>query len=52
VAPLAQLLADGTQYAPPKHSLGETIVGLVATGVGVWLFVRALLRGSGPYGRT
>lgn len=48
---LAQLLADGAHYAPPSHSRGESIVGLLTTGFAVLLFVCALLRGSGPYGR-
>jgi hypothetical protein len=45
------VIADGAHYAPPEPSIAESTIGLLATGCAIWLFIRALLRGSGPLGR-
>jgi hypothetical protein len=45
------LFADGAAYIPPEHSLLEVALGLFLTALCVALFIRALLNGSGPYGR-
>ena len=48
---LALLIADGAHYAPREPSSAESVVGLLATGCAIWLFIRALLRGGGPLSR-
>jgi hypothetical protein len=50
--PLVSLLvADGAHPPPPTHFTAADILWLLATAFGIWLFVRALLRGSGPLAR-
>jgi hypothetical protein len=45
-------LADGAVYIPPDHLPLEVALGLFLTACAVALFIRALLNGSGPYGRN
>jgi hypothetical protein len=45
------ILADGVPRPQPNPSLADDTVGLSLTACAIWLFVRALLAGSGPLGR-
>lgn len=42
------LLADGAHSPPPNPSTADDVLGLSATACAIWLFIRTLLRGSGP----
>jgi hypothetical protein len=45
----AAVIADRAQFTPPEPSVAESTIGLL-TSCATWLFVRALLRGSRPFG--
>jgi hypothetical protein len=48
---LSLLFADGAHSPPPAHFTAADVLGLFATAFGLWLFIRALLRGNGPLAR-
>jgi hypothetical protein len=45
------LLADGGPRPQPNPSLADDIVGLSLMACAIWLFIRALLAGSGSLAR-
>ena len=45
------ILADGGPRPQPNPSLADDMVGLSLTAFAIWLFIRALLAGSGPLAR-
>jgi hypothetical protein len=51
VTSLGFLLGDGANYVRHELSPVETALGLLVTACAIALFVRALVNGSGPYGR-